>query len=343
MKILVRAANWIGDSILSIPALEAVRARWPSAEIVALARPGVAGIYAGQPFVDRVIPLETGGGLKDFRAMETVANRLRAERFDSALLLPNSFSSAWLAWRAGIPERIGYSRDGRAILLTRKIRVPRTDEIPRHEAYYYLELLRRAGWCDAVPQITEALLRASVDALDEAENQLQAAGAPPDRPRLAIAAGAAYGSAKCWLPERFAEVADRLIDDFRASVILFGTSSEREITSRIALCMKQSSVNLAGLTDIALLPALMARCRLFVGNDSGAMHVAAAVGIPVVAIFGPTDPEGTAPLTERRTLLREPVFCSPCFLRTCPIDHRCMKRVQTNAVYDAARNWLERA
>ena len=343
MKILVRAPNWIGDSILAIPAMVAVRAHWPGAEIVALVRPGVAGIYAGQSFVDRVISLGGGGGLKDFRATETTAGRLRAERFDSTLLLPNSFSSAWLAWRAGIPERIGYSRDARGILLTRKLRVPRGGEILRHEVYYYMELVRRAGWCGEYSEITEARLPISGEALDAAEDQLRKAGAPPDRPRVAIAAGAAYGSAKCWLPERFAEVADRLIDDFRANVILFGTSSEREITSRIAKSMKQASVDLAGATNIALLPALMARCPLFLGNDSGAMHVAAAVGIPVVAIFGPTDPEGTAPLTPRRTLVREPVFCSPCFLRTCPIDHRCMARVQANTVYDAARNWLERA
>jgi len=343
MKILVRAPNWIGDSILAIPAMEAVRARWPRAEIVGLSRPGVAEIYAGQPFVDRVIPLDAGGGLKDFRAMEGTAIKLRAERLDSALLLPNSFSSAWLAWRAGIPERIGYSRDGRGILLTRKIRVPRAGEIPKHESYYYMELLRRAGWCNEAPQITQVRLHVSADALQSAEDVLKKAGAPPNRPRVALAAGAAYGSAKCWLPERFAEVADRLIDDFRASVILFGTSSERGITSRIAQCMKQPSINLAGLTNVALLPALMARCRLFVGNDSGAMHVAAAIGIPVVAVFGPTDPEGTAPLTPHRILVREPVFCSPCFLRTCPIDHRCMKRIQAGAVYNAARNWLERA
>src|SRR5580658_4861733 len=198
MKILVRAPNWIGDSILAIPAVEVVRTHWPGVEIVALARPGVAGIYAGQPFVDRVIPLDAGGGLKDFRVMEMTASKLRAEQFDSALLLPNSFSSAWLAWRAGIPERIGYSRDGRGILLTRKIRVPRAGEIPRHESYYNMELLRRAGWCAVVPQITEARLHVSADALQAADDVLQKAGAPPDRPRVAIAAGAAYGSAKCW-------------------------------------------------------------------------------------------------------------------------------------------------
>jgi heptosyltransferase-2 len=343
MKILVRAPNWVGDAILTIPAMEAVRAHWPGAEIAALARPGVAGLYVGQPFVDRVIDLEGGGGLKDFRAMENTARDLRAERFDAALLLPNSFSSAWQAWRAKIPERIGYSRDGRGILLTSKICVPHAGEIPKHETYYYMELLRRAGWCREYSEISEVRLQVSDDALQIAEDYLQAQGAPLDRPRVAMAAGAAFGSAKCWLPERFAEVADRLIDEFRASVILFGTSSEREVTSRIAARMKQPSINLAGLTHVAQLPALMARCGVFIGNDSGAMHVAAAVGIPVVAIFGPTDPEGTAPLTLRRTLVREPVFCSPCFLRTCPIDHRCMTRVQTGTVYNAARYWLERA
>ncbi len=341
MKLLVRATNWVGDAILSIPAMQAIRARWLAAEIIVLARPWVAGLYQGQDFVDRVIPLENAGGLRDFRAMETVAARLRAEEFDIAVLLPNSFSSAWLIWRAGIPERIGYARDGRGLMLTRRIAVPRAREIPKQESCYYLELLRRAGWLESLPDVREIRLQVSAQAKCAAEEKLQAEGASAQRPRIAMAPGAAYGSAKCWLPERFAQVADRLIEEFRASVILFGTSSEREIISRIAEGMKQPPINLAGRTAITELPALLGACQLFIGNDSGAMHVAAAAGVPVVAIFGPTDPEGTAPVTARRTLVREPVFCSPCFLRHCPIDHRCMTRIPAEAVYAAARNWLE--
>jgi heptosyltransferase-2 len=137
-------------------------------------------------------------------------------------------------------------------------------------------------------------------------------------------------------------VASRFVDDFRATVILFGTSSEQEITSRIAAAMQPPPINLAGRTSISELPALLAACQLFVGNDSGAMHVAAAAGVPVIGIFGPTDPNGTAPATSRRAIVREPVFCSPCLLRRCPIDHRCMARVDAATVYAASRGLLER-
>jgi heptosyltransferase-2 len=342
MKILIRATNWVGDAIMAIPALKAIRGRWPDAEIVVLARPWVAGLYEGQPFVDRVIPLGSGGGLADLRATEQVAD-LRAELFDAVVLLPNSFSSAWLAWRAGIPRRIGYARDGRSLLLTRAIALPRAGEIPAHESNYYLNLLRKAGWLSSLPEVREIQLEISPKARDTAEARLQAEGAGPGVLRIAIAPGAAYGSAKCWPPERFAAVASQFIEEFQAAVILFGTSSEREICARIAAAMHTTPINLAGHTSISELPALLASCQLFVGNDSGAMHVAAAAGIPVVGVFGPTDPNDTAAVTSRGAIIREPVFCSPCFLRKCPIDHRCMTRVDIATVYAAGRGLLERA
>jgi heptosyltransferase-2 len=342
MKILIRATNWVGDAILAIPALNAVRDRWPGAEIVALARPWVAGLYEGQPFLNRVIQLASGGGLMDLRETEEATKSLRAEQFDASVLLPNSFSSAWMAWRADIPQRIGYARDGRGLLLTRAIAPPRAGEIPQHEAYYYLNLLRAAGWLSSLPKVEEIRLAISDEARIAAEERMQSEGAAPGVPRIAIAAGAAYGSAKCWPPERFAAMAKRFIDDFRAAVILFGTSSEQDICFRIAAGMQPPPINLAGRTNISELPALLAACQLFVGNDSGAMHVAAAAGVPVVGIFGPTDPHGTAPMTVRRAIVREPVFCSPCFLRKCPIDHRCMTRVDVDAVNAAGRRLLER-
>ncbi len=154
--------------------------------------------------------------------------------------------------------------------------------------------------------------------------------------------GAAYGSAKCWLPERYAALADGLIAAADADVILFGAPPERDMAERIARSMQRRAVNLAGATSIGELPALLRACRLFVGNDSGAMHVAAAVGLPVAGIFGPTDPEATRPATPQFTLIREPVSCSPCLLRHCPIDHRCMTRISVEQVFGVARALLER-
>ncbi len=337
MKILVRATNWVGDAILSIPALEAVRRRWPDAQIAVLARRWVAELYRNQGFLDCLIVFDSSAPERRSLVVE-----LRQERFDCAVLLQNAFQAAWIAWRAGIPERIGYARDGRSALLTRAVPVPRAGETPLHESYYYLELLRRAGWLESLPNVCEIRLRIEREAVAAAERRLLAAGARRGKPWIALAPGAAYGSAKCWLPERFSEVADRLIADFDADVIVFGAASERDVAERIVAPMRHRPVNLVGQTAIGDLPSLFAACKLFVGNDSGAMHVAAAAGLPVVAIFGSTDPEGTSPLSPRRTLVRQSVTCSPCFLRHCPVDHRCMRRVEVDAVHRVARDWLER-
>jgi heptosyltransferase II len=340
VKILVRANNWVGDAVMAIPALQAIRSRWPDAEILVLARPWVADLYNGQGYVNGVIVYDRDGQHRGFRGRERLAAELRREKCDVAVLFQNAFEAAWLAWRARIPERIGYARDGRSLLLTRAIRVPRKGEIPAHESYYYLHLLRRAGWLADWPAVGRISLRILPEARRAAEQTLARAGSRPGTTRIALAPGAAYGSAKCWLPDRYAALADSLISDFGADVILFGAPQEREMAERIVRAMRQRALNLAGATHIGDLPALLASCGLFVGNDSGAMHVAGAVGLPVVGIFGPTDPEGTAPVTPRFTLVREPVSCSPCFLRHCPIDHRCMTGVSVERVVAAAQEWL---
>jgi len=332
VKILARAPNWVGDAILCIPALRAVRTRWPQAEISILAKRWVSAVYEGQGLADQLLVLdEAADPLKS----------LGAARFDAAILFQNAFQAAWLAWRAGIPERIGYARDGRTALLTRPFPVPLCGEIPAHEAYYYAELVRRAGWIDTLPKIDEIRLSVAPAACEAAGKRMSEAGVRGSSRRIAFAPGAAYGSAKCWPPERFAELADRLIARFDADVILFGAPSERDIAERIASGMRRRPVNLAGQTSIAELSAYFSACDLFIGNDSGAMHVAAGAGVPVVAIFGSTDPEGTAPLTPRRTIVRNAPSCSPCFLRHCPVDHRCMERIEVAAVETAAGAWLE--
>jgi heptosyltransferase-2 len=342
VKLLVRVPNWVGDAVMCIPALEVVRTRWPQAHITILGRPWVADLYKGQGVADETRVFESTGKHCGMSGVERLAAELRAEKFDCALLLQNAFQAAWLAWRAGIRERIGYARDARGWLLTQAIPVPKRGEIPTHEIYYYLELLRRAGWMEKLPEVEHSRLRVDAEAQHRAEAVLIEAGVAADRSRVrvSVAPGAAYGTAKCWPVERYAELADRLIEEFRADVILFGSASEREVAERIAAAMERRPVQLAGKTAIGDLPALLAACDLFIGNDSGAMHVAAAVGLPVVAIFGPTDPHGTGPVTPRRTLVQQHVECSPCFLRHCPIDHRCMTRVGVDAVYSAAREWI---
>ena len=340
MKILVRATNWVGDAVLSIPALQAIRKCQPQAEIKILARPWVADIYRGQPYVDGLIIFENRGRHRALAGLECLASELRRERFDTAILLQNAFEAAWIAWRANIPERIGYARDGRGWLLTRAVPLPVPGESPPHESSYYLELLRRAGWIESLPNSRNVRLQLETAALDRAEEALIAAGSLRGRLRIAFAAGAAYGTAKCWPADRYAELAGRLIAEFAADVILFGAASEKEVAARVA-GLEPCVINLAGKTAIGDLPAFLARCGLFIGNDSGAMHLAAAVGLPVVAVFGPTDPGGTAPLATMVTVVQRQVACSPCFLRHCPIDHRCMTSVSVTEVLNAARPALQ--
>jgi lipopolysaccharide heptosyltransferase II len=345
MKILVRATNWVGDAVMSIPALEAIRARWPEAETTILAGGHVAGLYRGQGFAGRLAVMDAAALRGRIPAVERLAAELRRERFDLGIVLPNSFASAWLVWRAGVAERVGYARAGRSWLLTRAIELPRAGELPAHESYFYLELLRRAGWLPSLPEVREICLSVTAEAREQACEKLASVAGEEKRargPRVALAPGAANSRAKCWPAERFAELADRLVAEFDAAVILFGTASEREVARRIRTLMRHRPIDLAGQTTIGELPALLAACDLFVGNDSGAAHVAAAVGAPVVVIFGPTDPERTRPLGPRVVVVRETVSCSPCHLRDCPVDHRCMHWMSVETVYRAARRWLAR-
>lgn len=331
MKILIRATNWVGDAIIALPALRAVRARFPEAEIAILARSYIAAIYDNQGVADKLVILDGG---------RSVIAELKNQKFDTALLLQNAFQAAWIAWRAAIPQRIGYARDGRSLLLTKPVPVPKQGETPAHEQYYYLELLRRIGWLDLLPNEAHITLNVPQGNRDRAAEFLITAGARPGKVRIAIGAGASYGMAKCWPPSRFAELANRLQSQMEGDVILFGTTSEAPVSAAITAAMRHPPIDLTGKTSIADLPALLSQCDLFVGNDSGAMHVAAAVGVPVVAVFGPTDPFGTAPVTPRCSIVQEKPYCSPCFLRRCPTDHRCMTRVTTEAVEAAARHWI---
>jgi heptosyltransferase-2 len=343
VRILIRATNWVGDAIMALPALRAVRTRFPEAHIAIVARPYVAEIYRDQHVCDQLVPYDVQGAQSSISGRERLAHKLREQKFDVALLLQNAFDAAWLAWRAGIPERIGYARDARSILLTKAVPVPKPGEIPTHEQFYYLQLLRRAGWLDHLNGESYIALNIDPQAKQQAEQRLLAAGVRPNALRVAIGAGASYGSAKCWPTDRFADVANRLASESDADVILFGTPTELAVSSAISAGMRRSPIDLTGKTSVADLPALLSQCHLFIGNDSGAMHVASAVGLPIVAIFGPTDPLGTAPVTTRCTIVQEKPYCSPCFLRRCPTDHRCMTRILPATVASAAQMWLASA
>ena len=300
---------------MSLPAIRAVREAFPQAHLAVLARPWVADLYSRESSIDRVIAYP--GRRWSF------VRQLRAERFDCAILLQNAFEAALVARLAGIPRRIGYDRDGRGWLLTDAIAVPIPSEIPRHERFYYLELLRRAGIVDRLPEADAIRL----DGWESGGGET-----------IGISPGAAYGNAKCWLPERFAEAALRL----GGPVAVFGSAAERALCETVADTIRRGGGavhNYAGETSLARFIELAAACRVFLTNDSGAMHIASALGVPTVTVFGATDPTTTGPTGPLARVVREPVDCSPCLLRECPIDHRCMTRVTVEQVVDAAALW----
>ena len=340
MKVLIRATNWVGDAIMSLPAIRAVRARFPDAEIAILGRPYVLDLYRQQGIADRLIAYDGSGGHAGLSGAEKLATQLRAEKYDIALLLQNAFGAAWMAWRAAIPERIGYNRDGRGLLLTKAIATPKPGEIPAHEKYYYLELLRRAGWIDSLPDVEFISLNVSQAERQRGAEVLLDAGARPHAMRIAVGAGASYGSAKCWPPERFTRALNMLVAQSDVDIVFFGTPAEAPVTAAIIAGLKRSPIDLTGKTAIAELPGVLSQCHLFLGNDSGAMHVAAAVGLPIVAIFGPTDPLGTAPVTLKRSVVQHKPYCSPCFLRRCPTDHRCMAAVTPEMAAEQLGFWM---
>ena len=328
MKILIRATNWVGDAIMALPALRAARGRFPDANISILARPYVADIYRGQKICDELISCDPQGPHAGLSGRERLAQELRKQKFDVALLLQNAFDAAWIAWRAGIPKRIGYARDGRSLLLTKKIPVPRRGEIPVHEQFYYLELLRRAGWINSLPGESFVTLDVCEDHSRQAEEMLSSAGARPNVLRIAIGAGASYGSAKCWPPERFADFVNRFRLHTDTDVILFGTASEQRVSEAIAAGITGPSISFVGKTAIAALPALLSRCHLFVGNDSGAMHLASALTIPTVGIFGSTNPDRTGPSGACADVVYHRLKCSPCLQRTCRFGHyNCLREI----------------
>jgi heptosyltransferase II len=308
---------------MSLPALQALRQRYPAAHIAVLARPWVAGLYGRESFCDEVIPYEAPSGWRGLNAKRRIAVELRKRRFDCAILLQNAFEAAAVVRWAGIPIRIGYNRDGRGLLLTHPIPVPLKGEIPAHQRFYYLELLKRAKLIDAYSATSPIRLDRGPAAREWV---------------IGISPGAAYGGAKRWLPERFAEAAIQLAAEFDASVALFGSKAEQELSETICTLITAAGVkceNFAGATTLPQLIEKVAACRFFLTNDSGSMHIASALGVPTVAIFGATDDQATGPTGDWSRVVRHPVECSPCLLRECPIDHRCMTGVTAANVVKA--------
>ncbi len=330
-RILVRGPNWVGDAVMAVPALKALRSRFTNSAITLMVRPWVAGLFKSAAYIDDVWIEPRPEGLRDwFR----ITRDIRRRRFDLGILLPNSFESALTMLLGRVPRRVGYAADGRRWLLTEAVARKNSHT---HQVHYYLDLMKPLSVAVEQPSI-------EIDATDEARrsarNLLASEGIPRTSSFLVLNPGAAYGSAKRWYEERFATVADALARESALSVAIVGSTGERLIAEQIQSRMKTRSVILSGRTSLETLLGVLAESSLMITNDSGPMHIAAAVGTPLVAIFGPTDEHATGPYSGSFRIVKKQVQCSPCLLRECPIDHRCMQGVTADDVYAAARELM---
>jgi lipopolysaccharide heptosyltransferase II len=320
VNIVVRAPNWVGDAVLSIPALKSLRQRFPSARITLLARTWVAGLFESASFVDQIWRFGP--------SWVSNVRKMRREGFDTGVLLTNSFASA-LTMRIGrVAERVGYATELRSALLSHPVPL---EPGKHHQTRYYLHLLESAFGPGPSPDIG---IRPSADERERARRLLADSGLDLSERFAVLSPGAAFGSAKRWKEAGFAGLADRLGSEGFRTVIV-GSAAEREIGDRVSALMRSKATNLAGETDLETLVGLLAEAALVVTNDSGPMHIAAALGTPTVGIFGSTDPEVTGPIGPRARVVSHKVDCSPCLLRKCPIDHRCMENLTVEQVFEA--------
>jgi heptosyltransferase-2 len=334
-KILIRAPNWIGDGVLSMPAVEAVKKAFHRAELTIMTRPWVAPLYFNNPHVDGIIEYDTTGKHKGLTGKWKLIDEMKEREFDLVILFQNAFEAALLSFLARIPVRVGYSRDLRAPLLTHAIDVdPRILE--SHEVFYYLNLLERVGIeTDNDPKPTLSLTPEEENRADETIKNEGMAGDLI----AGMAPGASYGPAKRWGIERFAEVADMLIHQCNAKIICFGDRGDFSICQEIVNKVGSKALNFAGKANLRQFIALLNCTSLFITNDSGPMHIAAALDIPTIALFGSTDHTRTGPVSKNAVVITKSVECSPCFKRTCHRgDYKCLNDIKVSDVF---RNAME--
>jgi len=340
--ILVRAPNWIGDAVMFEPALGGLHSLFPKAELTLLAKASVAELFTNDPRISHRLIYDDKGEHAGITGKWALAGALRRYRFEMAVLFQNAFEAAFLAWLAGIPRRYGYMTDGRALFLTDPVAVP-DRQYQLHQVEYYWSVLKPLGLVGAVPR---PRLVVSLEEDQALSRRLSAAGINPTDLLIGINPGSTYGGAKRWLPDRFAEVARRVARQVEqnvgrpVSMVILGAKGEESLGKSIADLLAKPSVVLSGATTIRELMATVKRCCLLLTNDTGPMHIAAACGVPVVAVFGPTDWRTTSPYGQEHSVVRESVDCAPCLLRECPIDHRCMTRVSVDLVYETAAQQL---
>ncbi|CCB87493.1 MULTISPECIES: lipopolysaccharide heptosyltransferase II [Parachlamydia] len=335
-NIIIRMPNWLGDLVMATPILADLRHKWPESKITVMCQANVAPLLKNDPHIDEVFSYHRPSGWIHRSQHLAIIEKLRQGEYDLGLLLTNSFSSAWWFWRGKVQNRIGFEGNLRRFLLQKAVPFPINRE-SQHLVITYKMLLLPLGIpvSNTVPKLyvtnqekNNALEILSRNGLDSSQQIL-----------IGINPGAAYGSAKCWLPERFIAVTKRLLEDPKVTILYFGDQAGASLVHQICQHFPERVLNMAGKTSIRELMALMQECAVILTNDSGPMHMAAALGIPLVALFGSTSPIKTGPMPQGK-VIQHPVECSPCYKRVCPIDFRCMKKIEVEEVYQAVRQQI---
>lgn len=338
MKILVRGTNWIGDTVMTVPALTELRRAFPGAHITLHARPAAAEVLQDAGFVDEIIPI---GGRSKAGSIFSQTRQIREGKFDLGITFTNSPESAAVQWLARVPVRFGYATQRRSKFLTDAIEVPEWKN-ERHEVYYYLSLIESVKTkilgADAVAETDPALiLNVSAEKLAAAAGKLSELGVDRTRPLVALGIGSTNSRAKRWPADRYAALADRLALETSAQILLVGSNGDKEVAAEVKRLATATMIDICGQTSVGEAMAILGQADLLISNDMGLAHVAPAVGTPTIVIFGPTNDVTTRPFSQNAEIIRHFVDCAPCMLRDCPIDHRCMTGVSVDEVFDRAK------
>jgi heptosyltransferase II len=341
-RVVVRGTNWVGDSVMTVPALRALRRVLPEAHITLAIRPGARGIFSEADFIDDVLVYDRKGPLSVFPQIREWKRR----KFDLAVLFQNAFEAALIPFLAGVPLRLGYATESRHALLTHPLALPDW-RASRHEVFYYLYVITAleqmlfgtSSICEADP---DASIQISETRKAEATDLLHAHGVRDGGLVVAICPGSINSRAKRWPAEAYAALADRLIDANR-QVLLIGSKDEADVSQDVTSRMRNRPIVLTGKTSLDQITAVLSAVDLIVTNDTGPAHIGAALGRPTIVIFGPTNPLTTRPFSPVAEIMRHPPDCAPCMLRDCPIDHRCMTAITVDEVFECSHALLKRS
>jgi heptosyltransferase-2 len=343
-RVVVRGTNWVGDAVMTIPALRELRRLLPNAHLTLATRPWAKGLFEDADLVDDLL-------ITNRRGLGSVVSQVagwRKGRFDLAVIFPNAFEAALIPAIARVPFRIGYATDGRSALLTNPLPLPEWRS-SKHEVFYYLNIIgelerllgpKQTGTQTVMEREPDAFLRISERRQTEGLAMLRAFGIRHNHPLVALCPGSINSRAKRWPAERYAALADSLIEKLNAEVLLIGSPDELDVSLEVSRGMRNKLFMLTGKTDLAQIAAVLSWVDLLVTNDTGPAHLAAALGRPTLVIFGPTNPLTTRPFSSVAELVRHPPDCAPCMLRDCPIDHRCMTAISPEEVFARAHVML---